>query len=122
MPHSKGWRSRKDERTLRETPIGDIVDGLMRERVFARGVPVGQLAADWAAIVGPRLAAESAPVSLDGGILVVAATDGPWGAQVRFLAAEIRRRANEALGSGAVRRVQTVVRPGGPKALERNEF
>lgn len=117
MPHSKGWRSRKDERTLRETAIGEIVDGLMRERVFARGVPIGQLASDWAAIVGPRLAAASSPVSLDGGILVVATSDGPWGAQVRFLADEIRKKANASLGSEQVRRVQVVVRPDLPKPL-----
>jgi hypothetical protein len=111
MPHSKGWRSRKDERTADETRIGTIVDGLMRERLFARGVPIGQLASDWAAVVGDRLAAESAPVSLDGGLLVVSATDGPWGAQVRFLAGEIAKKANAALGSQTVERVQVVVRP-----------
>jgi predicted nucleic acid-binding Zn ribbon protein len=110
MPHSKGWRDRRDERTLRESRIGEIVEGLMRERVFARGVPIGRLAADWAAVVGPRLAAESAPVSLDGGVLVVVATDGPWGAQLRFLAEQIRTRANAALGSEDVKRVQVVVR------------
>lgn len=111
MPHSKGWRGRRDERTLRETPIGEIVDGLMRERAFARGVPIGQLASRWDAVVGPRLAAESAPLSLDGGVLVVAATDGPWGAQIRFLASEIRRKANVSLGSDEVKRVQVVIRP-----------
>jgi hypothetical protein len=117
MPHSKGWRGRKDERTLHETPIGDIVDGLMRERVFARGAPIGQLANDWSGVVGPRLASESAPVSLEGGILVVSATGGPWGAQVRFLADEIRRKANAALGTDDVRRVHVVVRPETPKHL-----
>lgn len=111
MPHSKGWRSRKDERTADETRIGTIVDGLMRERLFARGVPIGQLASDWAAVVGDRLAAESAPVSLDGGLLVVSTTDGPWGAQVRFLAGEIAKKANAVLGAQTVQRVQVVVRP-----------
>ena len=111
MPHSKGWRSRKDERTADETRIGTIVDGLMRERLFARGVPIGQLASDWAAVVGDRLAAESAPVSLDGGLLVVSATDGPWGAQVRFLAREIAKKANAVLGAPTVERVQVIVRP-----------
>ena len=111
MPHSKGWRFRKDERTADETRIGTIVDGLMRERLFARGVPIGQLASDWAAVVGERLAAESAPVSLDGGLLVVSATDGPWGAQVRFLAGEIAKKANATLGTDVVQRVQVVVRP-----------
>jgi len=117
MPHSKGWRSRKDERTLRETPIGEVVDGLMRERLFARGLPIGQLASGWSSVVGPRLAAESVPVSLDGGVLVVAASDGPWGAQVRFLAGEIRKKANAALGSEEVERVQVVVRPPDRKRL-----
>jgi hypothetical protein len=110
MPHSKGWRNRKDERTPDGNTIGEIVDGLMRERTFARGVPIGHLSADWPSVVGPRLAAESAPVSLESGVLVVAASDGPWGAQVRFLASEIRNKANAALGSNQVTRVHVVVR------------
>jgi hypothetical protein len=110
MPHSKGWRSRKDDRTPHGNTIGEIVDGLMRERTFARGVPIGQLSAEWASVVGPRLATESAPVSLEAGVLVVAASDGPWGAQVRFLASEIRNKANAALGANEVTRVQVVVR------------
>jgi predicted nucleic acid-binding Zn ribbon protein len=61
-------------------------------------------------VVGPRLATESAPVSLEGGVLVVAASDGPWGAQVRFLAAKILRKSNATLGSDEVRRVQVIVR------------
>lgn len=117
MPHSKGWRSRKDERTLYETPIGEIVDGLLREKAFAQGMPIGQLAADWSAVVGPRLGAESAPVSLDRGILVVAATTGPWGAQVRFLADQIRERANGAIGEGSVQTVRVVVRSEPRKGL-----
>ena len=117
MPHSKGWKGRRDERTLRETPIGEVVDGLLRERTFARGASIGQLAADWTAVVGPRLAAESAPVSLDGGLLVVAAASGPWGAQVRFLADQIRERANATLGEHRVERIRIVVRPEPQKGL-----
>jgi hypothetical protein len=41
---------------------------------------------------------------------VVAASDGPWGAQVRFLAAKILRKSNATLGSDEVRRVQVIVR------------
>jgi hypothetical protein len=117
MPHSKGWRTRKDERTGDASPIGEIVDELMRERTFARGVPIGQLSADWPSVVGPRLAAECAPVSLESGVLVVAASDGPWGAQVRFLAAQIRNKANGALGSNEVTRVHVVVRAEPRKGL-----
>jgi hypothetical protein len=117
MPSSKGWRARRDVRTMQEVPIGEVVDGLLRERAFARGLPVGRLTASWEEVVGPRLAAESAPVSLDRGVLVVAASTGPWGAQVRFLAEEVRRRANAALGAEEVRSVQVVVRQDPRKGL-----
>jgi predicted nucleic acid-binding Zn ribbon protein len=117
MPHSKGWRGRRDERTLTETPIGEILDGLLRERLFSRGMPIGRLAAEWGSVVGQRLAAETAPVTLEQGVLVVAASTGPWGAQARFLAEQIRKRANEALSGDEVRRVQVVVRAEPRKAL-----
>ncbi len=117
MPHSKGWKARGNERTIEGVPLGEVLDGLLRERAFARGVPIGRLAGGWEMVVGPRLASETAPVSLDGGVLVVAASSGPWGAQARFLAEEIRRRSNETLGSDAVRRVQIIVRPEPRKPL-----
>lgn len=111
MPSSKGWKTRADQRTMKDTPIGAVVDELLvRERAFARGLPVGRLANEWADVVGPRLGSESAPLSLDGGVLVVAASSGPWGAQVRFMTGEIRRRANQRLGSDVVTKVQVVVR------------
>jgi predicted nucleic acid-binding Zn ribbon protein len=118
MPSSKGWRTRADQRTTQDTSIGSIVDELLvRERAFSRGVPVGRLAAAWADVVGPRLASESAPASLDAGVLVVAVSSGPWGAQVRFMTEEIRRRANERLGREVVAKVQVIVRPAPSKTL-----
>jgi len=117
MPSSTGWRRRRDERSSKETPLGDVLAGLLREPAFARGLAVGKLVAEWQGVVGPRLATETAPVSLDGGTLVVAASTGPWGAQARFLAEEIRSQANRALGAHVVRRVQIVVRPDPRKPL-----
>ena len=87
-----------------------MIDGLLSEPVFSRGVPVAHLAADWASIVGERLASETAPASLEGGVLTVVATSGPWGVQAGFLHEEIRRRAEEALGDGTIRSVRVVVR------------
>jgi predicted nucleic acid-binding Zn ribbon protein len=117
MPHSTGWGRRRDERAPRETALGDVVAGLMREAPFARGVAVGRLAADWEAVVGPRLAAQTAPRQLDGGILTVAASTGPWGAQARFLADEIRVQANRTLGDDVVRDVRVLIQPEPRKAL-----
>lgn len=111
MPSAKGWRRRRDQRTDQEIPIGAIIDGLMREPLFARGAPIGTLLGAWSDVVGPRLAAESSPLSLDNELLVIAVTSGPWGSQVRFMVDEIRRKTEELLGSGSVKRVQVIVRP-----------
>ena len=67
MPNAKGWRSRRDERTGEAISLGDIVDGLMREEVFSRGIPVAELASKWRQIVGDRLAAETVADGVGGG-------------------------------------------------------
>jgi hypothetical protein len=110
MPNSKGWRSRRDARTGDAIRLGEIVDGLMREDVFSRGIPVAELASRWPEIVGDRLAAETAPASFEGGLLTVSATNGPWGAQARFLQEQIRLKANQALGGDVIETVRVIVR------------
>ena len=110
MSHAKGWRGRRDPRSTDPVPIGDVVDGLLREEVFSRGMPIAEVAIAWSRIVGPRLATETAPASLEGGVLTVSATNGPWGAQARFLHEQIRVKANEALGSETVTSVRIVLR------------
>lgn len=112
MPHSTGWGRRKDRRTGDPSPIGEIIDGLLREQLFASGLPVGRLAAMWPEVVGERLAQATSPAQLEDGVLTVAASDSVWGAQARFLNEEIRVKANEALGSEAVRRVHVLIQPG----------
>jgi hypothetical protein len=110
MPHAKGFGRRGDDRTKEPVSLGVVVDSLMSEGVFARGIPIATLASKWPEVVGERMATETSPISLEGGVLTVAATNGPWGAQARFLNEEIRKRADEALGEGAVRSVRIVVR------------
>jgi hypothetical protein len=111
VPHAKGFGKRKDVRSNEAVSIGDVVDGLLAEEVFSRGMPIAQLASTWPQLVGERLGAETSPLSLEAGVLTVSVSNGPWGAQVRFLHEEIRRRADEALGGGKVQSVQIVVRP-----------
>lgn len=110
MPRAKGFGKRTDRPSAEPVPIGDVLDHLMAEQVFARGMPVARLAASWTDLVGERLASETAPASFEDGVLTVTATSGPWGAQARFLHEEIRRRADEALGGEVVRAVRIIVR------------
>jgi hypothetical protein len=78
---------------------------------FRRGLALGRLARSWEEVVGARLAQETAPFSLEEGSLIVSVSTGAWGAQVRFLAHEIRQRANEVLGKQEVRIVRVSVGP-----------
>ena len=109
MPHSKGFGNRRDTRSTDPVAIGDIVDRLLEEDVFSRGMPIAKLLRAWSEGVGERLAEATTPVSLEGGCLVVRAADGPWGSQAKYLADEIRTRADDALGGGAVTSIRITV-------------
>ncbi|MGH2678932.1 MAG: DUF721 domain-containing protein [Actinomycetota bacterium] len=110
MPRPKGFPKRPEGPSTEPIAIGEVIDTLLSDQVFARGMPVAQLAAAWASVVGERLASETAPAALEAGVLTVTATSGPWGAQARFLHEEIRRRADEALGGNRITSVRIVVR------------
>jgi hypothetical protein len=109
MPHSKGYGRHRERRSKDPVGLGAVVDGLLAQDVFSRGMPIAKLMASWPQLVGERLAQATQPASLEGGLLVIRASDGPWGAQAMFLADEIRKRADEALGGGVVKRVRIVV-------------
>jgi predicted nucleic acid-binding Zn ribbon protein len=110
MPDSKGFGGRKEIRSDDVVSLGAIVDDLMRREVFSRGMPVAELAAQWPAVVGERLAAATAPMALEEGVLTVGVSNGPWGAQARFLQDEIRKKADEALGGGRITAIRIIVR------------
>jgi predicted nucleic acid-binding Zn ribbon protein len=108
VTRSKGWRD-PAERSPEPAALGDVVAGLLARGPLAAGIPLGRLALRWEDVVGERLAGATAPVRLEGGTLVVAASAGPWGAQARFLSEEIRRRAVEVLGNVSIDRVSVIV-------------
>ena len=62
MPEAKGFRKRKDVRSKEPTSLGSVIDGLMAEQVFSRGMPVASLASRWTEVVGERLAAQTQPL------------------------------------------------------------
>lgn len=100
--------------------IGEVVRALLGEGRMRRGLSLGRLARSWEQVVGPELAAETAPRALDQGGLLVAASSPGWGTQVRFLSEQIRRRANAVLGNDEVRRVSVIVSREASKSLRRN--
>jgi predicted nucleic acid-binding Zn ribbon protein len=117
MAHSKGFKKKPKDRSPEPVALGDIVAGLLGSREFSAGAKIGHLTQDWREVVGERLAQESAPAALDGGVLVVACSTSAWAAQIGFLSKDIAVKVNERLGSEAIKRVRVVVAPERLKAL-----
>ena len=97
------------ERSDRPEQLASILSRLAADRPLAAGIALGELGRRWADVVGERLSEECVPVGLDGGLLLVRVSSGAWAAQVRFLADEVRRRANGVLGADRVRGVRVTV-------------
>jgi predicted nucleic acid-binding Zn ribbon protein len=81
--------------------LGSVLDVLGAERRLGAGLLLGALGRRWEAVVGLRLAEESAPVGLDDGVLLVRASSSAWAAQIRFLSKEITEGANRVLAAGS---------------------
>jgi predicted nucleic acid-binding Zn ribbon protein len=87
-------------------PLGTAISGLLDAEGWALAAATGSVFGRWAQIVGPDLAAHTAPESLTGGELTVSADSTAWATQVRLLAAQLVRRLNSELGDGTVLRVR----------------
>jgi predicted nucleic acid-binding Zn ribbon protein len=112
---------RGDQGDLTDPGIGAVLREALGQPRMRRGLSLGRLVRSWEHVVGPELARETAPVALEGGALVVAASTAAWGAQVRFLAKDVARRANETLDAEEVRTVRVTVSQEVRKPLRRND-
>jgi predicted nucleic acid-binding Zn ribbon protein len=83
-------------------PLGSVVSGLLAERGWQKGLAESRVLADWPAMVGPQVAAQSTPVSLRAGELRVEASSTAWATQLRLLAPNLLARIAEQVGAGVV--------------------
>ena len=91
-------------------PLGALIPRLTRP-AFRRKSPAGaQLMADWPAVIGPALAAVTAPQRLTGGTLTLACA-GTVALELSHLAPQIVQRINAHLGRQAVERLRFVQLP-----------
>lgn len=101
-------------------PLGSLMPALTRP-AFRRRSPAGaQLLADWAQVVGPALAAVTAPLRVSAGTLTIACA-GPVAMELQHLAPELIARINGQLGRVTVERLRFVQQslPGRPAAPAR---
>jgi hypothetical protein len=88
-------------------PLGALVPKVARPAFRAMNAATAQVMADWDAIVGPMLAAVSAPRRLSAGTLTIACT-GPVAMELQHYATELISRINTHLGTTTVRSLRFV--------------
>jgi predicted nucleic acid-binding Zn ribbon protein len=91
---------------------GDVLAGLVSSRGWEVTLAQARVFADWAAVVGPEIAARCRPVTLRAGELTIAAESTAWATQLRLLSATLLARVAAELGPNVV----SVVRITGPAA------
>ncbi len=97
-------------------PIGRLVPPLTQAAFRRRAPASAAILLDWAAIVGPALAAVTAPRRLGGTTLTIACA-GPTAMELQHTTAELMARINGHLGRVAVDRLRFVQDAVTPPAL-----
>jgi hypothetical protein len=96
--------------------IAALLPALTRPAFRRHGAATAHVLADWAAIVGPALAAITEPRRLSAGTLTIACS-GPVALELQHLAPELMARINTHLGAEPVQRLrftQTAARAAAP--------
>jgi len=97
-------------------PVSDALGVIGRDLGLANPSILARLHAAWPDLVGPALAVHAEPRTLRDGVLTVAVDAAGWATQLRYLEAELLRRAEEVLGepvANAVRVTQSGQEPPG---------
>ena len=105
------WRPLPEPGGRPPRPLAASLDAVTRNLGGDGGPALVTLLRDWAAVVGDQLAAHSRPLTLRGGTLTIAADEGAWATQLRWLEADLLRSLEAALGPAVVTRVSVRVRP-----------
>jgi hypothetical protein len=98
-------------------PVSALVPALVRPAFRRRAPATAQVLADWEAIVGPALAAETTPRKLFSGTLSIVCT-GPVALELQHLTEPLMARINAHLGHVAVTRLRFIqdIPPALPRA------
>lgn len=100
-------RRRPSERGKRSDPVplGEALDGVIRDRGWSTEISVHSLLGRWASLVGPAVAEHSRPEGFAAGVVTVRTDSTAWASQLRLMAPQLLAKLNEALGDGTVARI-----------------
>jgi hypothetical protein len=100
-------RPKRDE----PAPLAALLAAVRARPGWAAHLEAARIHVRWVEIAGDQLARYAEPIRLAGGVLVVRAVSPAWAEQVRYLASDLVRQANDVLGPGSIRQVTVVTGP-----------
>jgi predicted nucleic acid-binding Zn ribbon protein len=102
-------------------PVADGLEHLARRLGAPTASSLGVVFSRWEEVVGPVIAAHTAPRSLIDGVLVVSVDQPGWATQLRYLSTDLLQRLKDVAGPGVVGRIDIRV-DGGPQKAKRPPF
>jgi predicted nucleic acid-binding Zn ribbon protein len=94
------------------TPIGDALQQYLRDSGLEERLEEAGVVPEWAARVGPAIAAVTEPLRTSSGTLVVAVRSSAWLTELKLMEREILRRLNEGRSRGMIDRIRFVMGDG----------
>ena len=93
------------------TTLADALASFLRQKGLTRRVEQAGIVEDWAALVGPQIAAVTEPESVTpDGVLRVRVATAPWATELSLMSPRILRLLNEGR-SGRVKEIRWVAGP-----------
>jgi hypothetical protein len=93
-------------------PIRNVLLDGARKWGLDKPLEIARVFGSWKEMVGEQVAARCEPASLGQGVLKVWAASAPWANELKYLAPEVIRRVNAAVGQEVVRELKVALRPG----------
>ena len=105
------WEPLPDRHEPEPAPMSTGLDRLVRHLGGSSADAMTTLFERWSEFVGETMGAHCRPVSLRGGVLLVAVDDPAWSTEVRFLETTLIARLNAEMGEFAIGSIEVRVRP-----------
>lgn len=81
-----------EERSGEPEPLKRIMDELVANKDWHKGLAEGNLFANWSSVVGTEIAEHAEPITLLDGRLTIRASSTAWATQLRLLAPDLLRQ------------------------------
>ena len=101
------------DKPKRPQTIGSLLDDVLRKTGVAERIEQAQIIPEWPSLVGPQIAAVTAPQSITAdGTLFVAVSTNAWMTELSLMEPELLRSLNGKPGRSAVKKIRWLLRRG----------